>query len=119
MFICVRILLFDGKAGEQEDGVAWCFGRERGIGTGEGHVEVRADEELELPQVGTQGRHRLVGGGFPGQVAFGRVCPAQFDLACRADVADPGDFTVGSHQPAAPVVLPAESPNRSKLAQLG
>ena len=41
------------------------LGHEGRVGTGLGHVEVRAHDELQLPQVGAQDRDCFLGGGFP------------------------------------------------------
>jgi hypothetical protein len=60
--------------------VAGRFGGDGDVGTGGGHVEVWADDEPELPQVGPQYRYGLVGGGFPDLGALHRAESAQFDL---------------------------------------
>ena len=64
-----------------KDGVALRFGGERGVGTGRGDVEVRADDEAELPQVGAQYRGRLLGGSLADPGVLDLAGPAQLDLA--------------------------------------
>ena len=63
--------------------MAWRLGSERGVGTGGRHVEVRTDDEPELPQVAPQHRGCLPGGGLADLNALCRACPAQLGFTGR------------------------------------